>query len=416
MRPLAFDDPTFDYQTRRAAAYATYRGAELGEVLATVDGAEDGEGVEDGDYVGWYVAWRATADRVAGEAESALAAGHEETARDALLRASNYYRTAEFFLGPDDPRRLPTYERSRETFRAALPLLDAAAREVEVPYEGRTLPGYLFEPASSSTSSTSSPSPSAEARPTVVAVGGFDAIAEELYFLCGVPAALERGYAVLAFDGPGQGAPLRYDGLTARPDWEAVVGPVLDFLGDEPTVDDDRTALLGASMGGYYAPRAAAFDDRVAACVAFDHCLGVWEAATFGKESVASLVEQVPGPVVNAVASLRARLDPGARWQLRNSEWVFGVDAAGLSATLKEYSLVDVADRIECPTLVLAGEDDHLMPLPLAYELVDRLGGEAELRVFTREEGAADHCQVGNLSLAHGVVYDWLDETLGRGS
>ncbi|MFC6724857.1 alpha/beta hydrolase family protein, partial [Halobium palmae] len=92
----------------------------------------------------------------------------------------------------------------------------------------------------------------------------------------------------------------------------------------------------------------------------------------------------------------------------------FGVDAAGFTAALKEYSLVGVADRVTCPTLVLAGEDDHLMPLPLAYRTVDELGGEATLRLFTREEGAAEHCQVGNLSLAHGVIYDWLDGTLGR--
>lgn len=159
-----------------------------------------------------------------------------------------------------------------------------------------------------------------------------------------------------------------------------------------------------------------ALDDRVAACVAFDHCLGMWETAVHGKERIAELFERVPGFVVNAIANLRARFSPGARWQLGNSEWVFGVDAAGFTETLKAYSLVGIAHRVDCPTLVLAGEDDHLMPLPLAYRTADELGGETTLRVFTREEGAAEHCQVGNLSLAHGVIYDWLDGSLGRGA
>jgi pimeloyl-ACP methyl ester carboxylesterase len=116
--------------------------------------------------------------------------------------------------------------------------------------------------------------------------------------------------------------------------------------------------------------------------------------------------------VVNAAAALAARFSSGARWQKQNAEWVFGTDMAGLRAETRRYSLRDVADRIECPTLVLAGEDDHLIPVAQAYEFADSVGGDATLRVFTDEEGAAEHCQLGNLSLAHGVVYDWLDDAL----
>jgi fermentation-respiration switch protein FrsA (DUF1100 family) len=92
---------------------------------------------------------------------------------------------------------------------------------------------------------------------------------------------------------------------------------------------------------------------------------------------------------------------------------VFGVDsAAALQRRLRDFSLVDVADRITCPTLVLAGEDDHFVPLGLASEFADAVAGLTTLRVFHTEKGAGEHCQMGNLRLAPGVVYDWLDATL----
>lgn len=393
-----FSDPTLDYQTLRALAYTTYGGAEPGEVFATV------ERIPEGDLEAWHAEWRRAGERCGRRADLALADGHPISAHGEYLRAHTYYRTAEFLLAPDDPRRRPTYERSREAFRAGIGLLKTPVEPVEIPYEGTTLPGYLYLPDEDDWEDGP--------RPTVVCLGGFDSLAEELYFLCGIPAALERGYACLAFDGPGQGAPLRLEGLTARPDWEAVVGPVLDFLEGRPEVDDGRVALLGASLGGYYAPRAAAFDDRVAACVAFDHCYDLWAASAHGQERLAGLIERAPAVAVNALAALGARFSVTACWQLNNSLWTFGVpSAATLSATVKGYSLRGIEDRIDCPTLVLAGEDDHLVPLPLAYELAEALPNPT-LRVFGPEEGAAEHCQLGNLSLAAATIYDWLDVTV----
>ena len=393
---VQFDGRAFDYQTLRALAYTTFGGAEPGEVFVTTGR------ILDGDTEAWYREWRATAGRVERAAREAGEAGRDRTARGAFLRAHTYYRTAEFFLPSDDPRRPPTYERSRDCFREGTARLETAPERLAIPYEDGTLPGYLFTP-------TAGEGP----YPTVVCLGGFDSLAEELYFLCGVPEALARGYAVVLFEGPGQGEPLREQGLTARPDWEHVVGPVLDHLDGRPELDGERVGLVGVSFGGYYAPRAAAFDDRVAAVVAFDHMHDLWRASAAESPLLARAFTYVPDVVVNTAATLAERTSVEARWLMSNSRWVFGVEtAAQLQRTLREYSLSAVADRVACPTLVLAGEDDHFVPLSLASEFADLVGGPATLRVFRTEEGAGEHCQVGNLSLAVGEIYDWLDETL----
>ncbi|KTG30292.1 alpha/beta hydrolase family protein [Haloferax profundi] len=394
-----FSQQAFDYQTLRAMAYTTFGGAEPGEVLATV------ARIEDGDTGSWYTEWRNTAERVERLADDAADAGSDRSARAAYFRAHTYYRTAEFFLASNDPRRRPTYEKSREMFRAGLDFLDTPVETLSIPYDGTTLPGYLFLPADDDTGE--------EPHQTIVCLGGFDSLAEELYFLCGVPEALARGYAVVVFEGPGQGAPLRYEGLTARPDWEHVVGPVLDALSDDDSVDSEGVGLVGVSLGGYYAPRAAAFEDRIAACVTFDHMHDLWLSSAFDAPRLAELLLRAPDVVVNGLAALGARFSLESRWAMENAKWVFGVEsAAEVQRTLRTYSLTPVSHRIECPVLVLAGEDDHFVPLEMAAQFVDQLTCPTTVRVFTTEEGAGEHCQVGNLTLATGVIYDWFDETM----
>jgi pimeloyl-ACP methyl ester carboxylesterase len=401
---LHFGSEIFDYQLLRATAYTTYGGAEIGECLVTA------ERITDGDTESWHEEWLATAERVERTADDALAAGNERTARGAYFRAHNYYRTAEFFLEAEDARRIPTYERSVEAFRSGASLLPRPPERLSFPYEDTELPGYLFLPGDGDEV------PEVDGPlPTVVCLGGFDSIQEELYFLCGVPEALARGYAVVHFEGPGQGAPLRYEELTARTDWENVVGPVLDGLESRDEVDEGRLALVGVSFGGYYAPRAAVFDDRIAACVAFDHMHDLWRASAGDNPRMAAAIAHVPDRVVNALASAGERFSVQSRWLMENSRWVFDVEsAADLQRTLREYSLAGLADRIDCPTLVLAGADDHFVPVGLGREFAATIGEAATLEVFETETGAAEHCQVGNLSLATGVIYDWIDDVVGR--
>ncbi|MFD9637561.1 alpha/beta hydrolase family protein, partial [Streptomyces violascens] len=261
----------FWYETLRSMSHIAYGGADFGEVLSTA------ERITEGDFGSWYTEWAATADRVAGEAETALKAGHRVSARDGFLRASNYYRSAEFFLHghPCDPRHDDAYDRSVECFKAAAALYTTPRIEpVEIPYEHTTLPGYLYRVDDSGAP-----------RPTLIMHNGFDGTAEEMHFF-GAIAAVERGYNVLLFDGPGMPGPRHHQGLVFRPDWENVITPVIDFAETIPDIDDTRIALLGLSMGGILAPRAAAFEHRLAAVIAVD---GLYE---LGEVSV----RNIPGP------------------------------------------------------------------------------------------------------------------------
>ncbi|MFI9568155.1 alpha/beta hydrolase family protein [Streptomyces rishiriensis] len=163
-------------------------------------------------------------------------ASHPVSARDGLLRASTYYRAVEFFLqgDPHDPRIDHAYRRGVACFRDAIAHLPGITR-VEIPYEDAVLHGYFCRAAGEGP------------KPTLVMHNGFDGGVEELHFF-GAVGGQERGYHVLTFDGPGQPAAIRRNGLTLRPDGENVVGPVLDFLTQHPGVDHARIALLGVSL------------------------------------------------------------------------------------------------------------------------------------------------------------------------
>ncbi|HSZ41288.1 MAG TPA: alpha/beta fold hydrolase [Trebonia sp.] len=383
-----YDDESFSYEALRAAGYATYSGAELGEVLVTC------RQIPEGDEEAWSAQWAATAARVERIGRDALAAGHRVSAREALLRASNYYRTADFYRRDDpasDAESARLAKASQQTFADAAALLDTPARAVHIPYEGTTLPGYVFLVDDSGTP-----------RPTVIYHGGYDSTLEENYL--GVAAgALRRGYNVITFDGPGQGSTVRDQGLHFRPDWEAVVTPVVDFALTLPEVDAGRLVLIGTSLGGYLAARATAFEHRIAASVLHD---GVW---SFG-ETIAAFAghaASVPGGM-----EAMMKVNTSLRWAVRNGAWTFGVaDLEEMLKASEPYTMAGIADRITCPTLVLDAENDQFFK-GQPRRLFDALTCQKELILFREDEGAGEHCHEGALAVWHQRAFDWLDTLL----
>jgi alpha-beta hydrolase superfamily lysophospholipase len=386
-----YDDESFSFEALRSAGYATYGGAELGEVLVTC------RQIPEADEQAWSDRWAATAARVERIGRDALAAGHRVSAREALLRASNYYRTADFYRREDpanDAESARLAAASQQAFADAAPLLDTPARAVRIPYEGTTLPGYLFLVDDSGA-----------ARPTVLFHGGYDSTLEEDY-LAIAAGALRRGYNVIVFDGPGQGSNVRGQGLHFRPDWEAVVTPAVDFALTVPEVDGERLVLIGMSLGGYLAARAAAFEHRIAACVLFD---GVYEFHTIFAE-LAARAAATPGGLDALTAS-----DTQVRWLVRNARWVFGV--SDFDETLKvteAYTMAGLADRITCPTLVLEAEQDQFFA-GQPQRLMDELTCRRELIFFREDEGGGEHCHEGALALFHQRTFDWVDTVLAEG-
>ncbi len=392
---LHFTDPTFSFETLRAASYSLYGGSEIGEVLATANQ------IREGDFESWYVAWQRTAARVETLGAQALDKGHRTSAEQAFLRASNYYRAAEFFLAPDDPRRMPTWEKSRTTFWKFLELSGLCVERVRIPYEGTTLPGYFYRVDDSRAP-----------RRTLLSLGGFDSTGEELYFFAAA-AALQRGYNVLTFEGPGQGEPLRMEHLPTRPDYEVPVRAAVDYLLTRPEVNRERIALMGTSMGGYYAARAAAFEPRVKALVVHSALFDSWAMYTKNKPALGLLVKWQSPRGVQAVLNLAARVNPELRYFAKNTTWVFGTEnPVELAREVKRYSLKEAAELIQQPTLILHGAKDHFFSQEQVDMLYTALKAPKTLRVFTVEEGAEEHCQQGNLTLLHQMLFDWLDETL----
>lgn len=392
--------PQFWFETLRSMSHIAYGGADFGEVVST------SERITEGNYNSWHDGWLATADRVAGEAQRALDTGHPVSARDGFLRASNYYRSSEFFLhgNPCDPRHDHAYDRSVACFEAAAALFTPRIEPVRIPYEGTTLPGYLYRVDTSG-----------RPRPTLIMHSGFDGTAGETPF-SGALAGVERGYTVLAFDGPEQPGPLHREGLVFRPDWENVIGPVVDFAEGLPEVDNSRIALLGSSMGGLLAPRAAAFEHRLAALVTLD---GVYD---LGEVSV----RHIPGDRDEVERRLRADSDPQldarlehimatnatARWAMNHGMYVMGVDTPrAFSAAYLDYTLRHgIAEQIQCPTLVCdASEDEFFKGQP--QQLHDHLTCPKTLLKFTAEEGAGARCHPGAMRTTLARVYDWLDDS-----
>lgn len=396
---LHFQDQTFSFQLLRAASYAPFGGAEIGECLATA------ARIREGDFESWHVEWRRTAERVEALAEQALCGQAPRSAREPFLRASNYYRTAEFFLAPDDPRRLATYEKSRTAFQQAITLMDTPVEQVRIAYENHSLPGYFFRVDDSGAP-----------RPTVLALGGFDSTGEELYFF--TAAALRRGYHCLTFEGPGQGEPLRVQQIPSRPDYEVPVRAVVDFALQRPEIDPQRLALWGTSMGGYYAPRAAAFEPRIKACIIHGVMYDVWSAMIANKPLLSIVGRRFPRLLdMTLVGRWLRRADPMLRWSITNGMWVFGARTRReLVATIQRFSLKGVLGNVACPTLILHGEKDHFVPSRQAFQVYQELNGPKTLRIFNADEGAEEHCQLGNLSLLHQVAFDWLDHVFGQAS
>lgn len=384
-------------------AYIPYGGADWGEV------ARVAHEIGSGDDAAYHAAWTRAAERFSSEAAQALAKGHCASARELDLRAACFHARAgaPLFGAPVDPRVRSSHRLQIAAFERALALGDEPAVPLRIPFDGTTLPGYLIPAAGRAN----------EVRPLIIFSNGYDGAITDVYFASAV-AATRRGYHALVFDGPGQGEMLIEHGLPLRPDWETVVGAVVDRALALPNVDPARIALSGWSLGGHLAPRAASGEHRLAACIADP---GQRDLAS-GFRALAVRLGGTPAAAADLatlddalVENMRQFVvgDRMLRWSIvQRGLWVHGVPTLrDYLRTAEAFTLDGRIERIRCPTLVTLAEDDPLTRGTQAF--FDDLRCDKTLVRFTAEQGAGGHCEMGNRSRLNRVALDWLDDVLG---
>jgi pimeloyl-ACP methyl ester carboxylesterase len=393
---IHFQDQNFAFEFLRLLGETTYGGADINECFATASR------IKEGDYESWFQEWDQIAHRIQKIAENCLARGHMVSARDAFLRASNYYRCAEFFMhmeiGRTDPRAMPTYDQSVACFRQGISQLPFPCELVKIPYEGTTLPGYFYRVDQSVAS-----------RPTLLIHGGYDSTGEEQYFET-VPAALARGYHCLVFEGPGQGSVLRHQNLPFRPDWEHVVTPVVELALTRKEIDPSRLVLVGKSLGGLLAPRAAAFEHRLAACIAVDG-LYTLIPSRYG-QILRNAGKSFSGDQMTSFLEREMQEDANVRWAISQGMWTLQASSLlDCFQKMQQYTMEGIAGQITCPTLICDAENDASFA-GQPRMLFDALRGPKSYLLFTAEDAAEEHCHAGASLLLNQRIFDWLDETL----
>jgi pimeloyl-ACP methyl ester carboxylesterase len=332
-------------------------------------------------------AWADLTDQLVGQAEQAEKAGHTRTAGQLYFRASNYLAQAERMLAHSDPNRVPTYKRMLELAQKAFDLHSPRVSRVDVPYEGTTLPAYF----------SAAPATDDGPAPVMILVNGLDSTKEHMYSSGHWEELAARGISCLMLDQPGTGEALRLQGLTARIDTEAWAGAAVDWLETRADVDTARIGIVGWSLGGYYAPRAAAFEKRLALCVAWgaNHNWGAVQRRRKEREG------ERPVPHY---------------WE--HVLWVWGVDGSAddLDRFLDfadDVHLDGVVEQITVPFLIAHGANDRQIPLEYAHRSHEQAvsSPKRELRVFTPEEGATEHIGLDHLPYVSTFIADWVADT-----
>jgi len=231
--------------------------------------------------------------------------------------------------------------------------------------------------------------------PALIYFDGFD-ITKEIQYFKGVPDLVARGIACLIVDGPGNGESVRFRNLPLHHETERYATAAYEFLAKRSDIDAKRIGVMAISLGGYYAPRAAAFEQRLACCIAWGAQWDYWQTWKDRFDRIER----------NATPSL------SVPWQ--HLLWVFDVTTKEEAMKrLEGFRLDGVVQRITCPFLMVHGEGDQQIPLPVAQRCFDAVGSQQKtMKVFTREEGGYHHCQIDNASIGVHYMWDWLEDTL----
>ena len=369
---------------------ALQMGGQIGEINTIcrplLDAATRGE---DAGTVELKTAWEAKGDTLVGLADEDESAGHLLSAGEKLSRAATYFLTAERMQAANHAQRAALYAKFRDTFDRGTHLAGENAERVEIPYAGTHLSGILTRALAPDGTRLQG------ASPLLVQVNGLDSTKEMLYRTGPAAKLAARGISSLCLDQPGTGEALRLQGLHAIPEAEKWASVVYEALAARDDVDADRIGIMGVSLGGYYAPRAVAFEPRFALGVAWgaNHD---WRAVQQARRA-----REGERPVPHY-------------WE--HVQWVWGAkDLEDFFQIAENVHLDGILDRVRVPFLVTHGQDDRQIPLEYAHRTYDQLTSspDRELVIFTDRTGGTAHSSVDNGSVATDIISDWVADRLG---
>jgi 2,6-dihydroxypseudooxynicotine hydrolase len=318
------------------------------------------------DVADWSRGWEGVAEHHQARGDAALAAGNTVTAGEAYFRAAISFHTGQSGTVATPAETLRVQGRQREVYLKAMNHLRPPVERIQVPFESLAFPGNLRLPENVT-----------EPCACVLLNAGGDSTKEEFFTM--ENEFLNRGLATCAYDGPGQG--MTWQEMKLRPDFEVPVGAVIDVLAKRPEIDAQRLGIWGRSMGGYAAPRVAAHDQRIKACIALG---GFFDMAGFWDTFSVALLDIL--------------------------EFAFGAaDQTEAREIARGYTLVGSAEHIQCPTLVVHGDADDICPLSEGERTAAAIGENAELIVFN----GGNHCCDNMPAVVRPLMADWMARQLG---
>jgi len=328
-----------------------------------------------------------------------IALGDKAMEEGRTQNAIAYYRMSEFFMYDGDPDKKAYYEKATQLFyqyyadyfEGENPRIE----KLEVPYETVKLPVMHVVP-------------NGRSKGTILLHGGNDSYFEE--FLFTVLYLQEQGYEVYMFEGPGQGGVMRLQGMHFTHEWEKPVKAVLDAF------DLDNVTIIGTSLGGYLAPRAAAFDKRITKVVAWsvfpcfqDVIVGMQKPTV--QKMFYLFMKLHARPLINFVFEKKAKKEPVIDWGLKHGCYAYEAkDAYGYAQKLKLYDLEPIADKITQDMLIIGANQDHFIDYRLIGREINMLKNVKSLtfRLFTDKEDAQNHCNVGNGKIVLDTICNWI--------
>jgi pimeloyl-ACP methyl ester carboxylesterase len=376
-----------NYVWNLAVNLALYVGGNHGEIDAACrplrEAAARGE---DAGTELFFDSWLAVADRVSSNAARDLEKGRKLSAAAKLRRAAIYYQTAERMQSREYEPRKQAYRQALLSFQRSFELASLPIERVEIAYEGSSYPALFWKANNPGTGGRV---------PAVVCCNGLDST-KELVLWTGIAESLiARGISVLCVDQPGTGEALRLKGLTGVHDSERWASRAVDWLESRPEIDAARIGMFGLSLGGYFAPRAAAYEKRFALCAVLgaNHNWGEMQRRRRQHEG------ETPVPHY---------------WD--HVMWVFGKpDIDSFMQWAPAMCLDGVVEKIRVPFLVTHGVGDRQIPVEYARRSFDQAvtSPKRELRIFTNDDFAIEHCEADNGTVACDYIADWIAETFG---